>query len=41
MTELEALRNYNKQGNIKYDFKRKYSLFGPDFGLMLNNFSKE
>lgn len=24
MTELEALRKYNKQGNIQYDFKCKY-----------------
>lgn len=27
MTEIEALRKYNKQGNIQYDFKRKYFTF--------------
>lgn len=41
MTELEVLRKYNKQGNIQYDFKRKYFTFCQDFGLMLNNFSKD
>ena len=40
MNELDALRKYNEQGNIKYDFKRKYFTFWSRFWFNVKQFFK-
>lgn len=40
MTEIEALRKYNQQGNIKYDFKCKYFTFLFRFWFNVKQFFK-